>query len=239
MWRFLLNSAVVGVGATLLALILGLPAAYGIARYNSSGWLWRSWWRASCPASATWCPGSSCSRSVKMIGTYPALILAHLMITLPMTIWLMIGFFEDIPKELDEAALIDGCSIFQAFRKISLPLTKPGHRCQRHPELHLLVEQLHVLAGAGEPGHAAAARGRLFVHFVHPGGLGRPQRRRHHRHPARADHDPVRPEAHGARVDAGVGERSNFQSPKSQYPIPNPQYPKKEKRPNEEVRPLV
>jgi multiple sugar transport system permease protein len=48
------------------------------------------------------------------------------MITLPMTIWLMIGFFEDIPSELDEAALIDGCNPWQAFYKIALPLTRPG-----------------------------------------------------------------------------------------------------------------
>ena len=63
---------------------------------------------------------------MKLIGTYSTLILAHLMITLPMTIWLMIGFFEDIPPELDEAALIDGCNPLQAFVRIALPLTRPG-----------------------------------------------------------------------------------------------------------------
>ncbi|MBN1994373.1 MAG: carbohydrate ABC transporter permease, partial [Anaerolineae bacterium] len=64
--------------------------------------------------------------NLKLIGTYYALILSHLLVTLPMTVWLMIGFFEDIPQELDEAALIDGCNLFEAFLKVSLPLVKPG-----------------------------------------------------------------------------------------------------------------
>jgi multiple sugar transport system permease protein len=63
---------------------------------------------------------------LKLTGTYLALILSHLVITLPMTIWMMIGYFEDIPVELDDAALIDGCNQFQAFWKVALPLTKPG-----------------------------------------------------------------------------------------------------------------
>ena len=126
MWRFLLNSAVVGLGATLIALILGLPAAYGIARYHQQRlavWILVA---RILPGISYLVPWFIMFSRLKLIGSYPTLILSHLMITLPMTIWLMIGFFEDIPSELDEAALIDGCTTFQAFYKIALPLTRPG-----------------------------------------------------------------------------------------------------------------
>ena len=126
MGRFLLNSAVVGSGATLLALVFGLPAAYGIARYRQKRLPVAILVARIMPGISFLVPWFIMFSKVKLIGTYPALILAHLLITLPMTIWLMIGFFEDIPKALDEAALIDGCNPFQAFFRVSLPLTKPG-----------------------------------------------------------------------------------------------------------------
>jgi multiple sugar transport system permease protein len=126
MGQFLLNSAVIGFGATLLALVFGLPAAYGIARYRQKRLPVAILVARIMPGISFLVPWFIMFSKVKLVGTYPALILAHLLITLPMTIWLMIGFFEDIPKALDEAALIDGCNPFQAFFRVSLPLTKPG-----------------------------------------------------------------------------------------------------------------
>lgn len=126
MGRFLLNSAVVGSGATLLALVFGLPAAYGIARYKQQRLAVAILVARIMPGISFLVPWFIMFSKVKLIGSYTALILAHLLITLPMTVWLMIGFFEDIPRELDEAAFIDGCNPFQAFFQVSLPLTKPG-----------------------------------------------------------------------------------------------------------------
>jgi len=126
MWRFLLNSTVVGAGATLLALILGLPAAYGIARYKQQRLAVAILVARIMPGISYLVPCVIMFSRLKLIGSYVTLILAHLMITLPMTIWLMIGFFEDIPRELDEAAFIDGCNPFEAFIRIALPLTRPG-----------------------------------------------------------------------------------------------------------------
>jgi len=126
MVRFLLNSAIVGCGATLLALVFGLPAAYGIARYKQKRLPVAILVARIMPGISFLVPWFIMFSKLKMIGSYPALILAHLLITLPMTIWLMIGFFEDIPKGLDEAALIDGCNPFQAFLRVSMPLTRPG-----------------------------------------------------------------------------------------------------------------
>src|SRR2546426_433556 len=62
----------------------------------------------------------------KMIDTYAALILTHLIVALPLVLWVMIGFFEDVPGDLIEAARIDGCSHWAAFLRVALPLAKPG-----------------------------------------------------------------------------------------------------------------
>ena len=126
MSRFLLNSVIIGAGATFLAMLFGLPAAYGIARYRQGRLAVAILVARIMPGISYLVPWFIMFSKVRLIGTYPALILSHLMITLPMTIWMMIGFFEDIPKELDEAALIDGCNPVQAFWRVSLPLTKPG-----------------------------------------------------------------------------------------------------------------
>jgi len=126
MGQFLLNSIIVGAGATILALVFGLPAAYGIARYKQQRLATAILIARIMPGISYLVPWFIMFSKLKLIGTYYALILAHLLITLPMTIWLMIGFFEDIPKELDEAAFMDGCNPLQAFIRVSLPLTKPG-----------------------------------------------------------------------------------------------------------------
>ncbi len=62
----------------------------------------------------------------KLIDTYTALILPHLIVALPLVLWVMIGFFEDVPGELIEAARIDGCSHWGAFVRVAIPLAKPG-----------------------------------------------------------------------------------------------------------------
>lgn len=126
MWDFLRNSAYVAIGATFLGLLFGLPAAYSIAKYKQKKLAIVILVGRIIPAISFLVPWFIMFSHFRLIGTYTVLILSHLLITLPMTIWLMIGFFEDIPKELDDAALIDGCSLFESFVRISLPLVKPG-----------------------------------------------------------------------------------------------------------------
>jgi multiple sugar transport system permease protein len=126
MWQFLRNSAFVAIGATSLGLLFGLPAAYVIAKYKLKLLAIIILVGRIIPAISLLVPWFIMFSYLGLIGTYTVLILSHLLITLPMTIWLMIGFFEDIPKELDEAALIDGCNLFTSFIWVSLPLVKPG-----------------------------------------------------------------------------------------------------------------
>ena len=124
--RYLVNSLIVGTGSTALALALGTPAAYTIAR-------WRQRRLAVLLLTARLMPGVACLvpwymvfRSLGMLDTYGALILTHLIVSLPIVVWLLIGFFEDVPTELEDAGRIDGCSNWQAFRSIALPLVRPG-----------------------------------------------------------------------------------------------------------------
>jgi multiple sugar transport system permease protein len=125
-FTFAWNSLVVAAGSTGLALLLGLPGAYAIARFKRTG-------IALCILTARMAPGIGylipwfiLFTKAKLIDTYTALILTHLIVALPLVLWVMIGFFEDVPGELIEAARLDGCSHWAAFLRVAIPLAKPG-----------------------------------------------------------------------------------------------------------------
>jgi multiple sugar transport system permease protein len=124
--KFTTNSFIVAAAATGLGLMLGLPAAYAIARFRLRGLA--AWVLVSriIPYITFLLPWFLVFTQLRLTGTYVALILTHLIITLPMIVWVMIAFFEDIPVELEEAALVDGLTRFQAFGRIAVPLVAPG-----------------------------------------------------------------------------------------------------------------
>jgi multiple sugar transport system permease protein len=123
---FTFNSLVVAAGSTGLALILGLPGSYAIARYKRTGIALAILTARMAPGIAYLIPWFILFTKLKMIDSYTALILTHLIVALPLVLWVMIGFFEDVPGELIEAARIDGCSNFSAFLRVAIPLVKPG-----------------------------------------------------------------------------------------------------------------
>lgn len=123
---YAINSVVVSVSATVLGLIFGLPAAYSIARWKQSRLAVAILTSRMVPWISFLLPWYLLFAQAGMIDTYAALILTHMIITMPMTIWLMIAFFEDLPAELEDAALIDGCSRLGVFLRVSLPLASPG-----------------------------------------------------------------------------------------------------------------
>lgn len=123
---FTKNSLIVAVSATVIGMLLGLPAAYSIARFKQRGlslWILIS---RIIPYITFLLPLFLVFTRLRMIGSFTALILSHLIITLPMIIWITIAFFEDIPSDLEEAALVDGSSRAGAFVRIILPLVAPG-----------------------------------------------------------------------------------------------------------------
>lgn len=123
---YIWNSLVVATGTTLLGLVVGLPAAYSIAHWKQRGLALTILVARIIPGISYLIPWYILFRNLKMVDTYQALILTHLVVGLPITIWVMIGFFEDVPPDLREAALIDGCTEYGAFWRVAVPLVKPG-----------------------------------------------------------------------------------------------------------------
>lgn len=122
----ILNSFIVAVMSTLIGLLLGLPASYAIARANKSKTSLVILLVRFFPAIAFMLPWYVIFSRLGITDTHLALILSHLLINVPFIVWVMIPYFESIPRELEEAALLDGCRTFSAFRRIILPLTGPG-----------------------------------------------------------------------------------------------------------------
>jgi len=125
-FTFTVNSLVVALGSTGLALLLGLPGAYAIARFKRTGIALGILTARMAPGIGYLIPWFILFTKAKMIDTYSALILTHLIVALPLVLWVMIGFFEDVPGDLLESARIDGCTHWAAFLRIAIPLAKPG-----------------------------------------------------------------------------------------------------------------
>ncbi|HEY8448079.1 MAG TPA: carbohydrate ABC transporter permease [Thermomicrobiales bacterium] len=120
------NSVIVATASTLLSLILGVPAGYGIAKAKSHGLALFVLIARMTPGLSYLIPWFMLFRSLGLNNTLWALIITHLIIGLPITIWVMMGFFEDLHPEIEEAALVDGAGIWSAFRDIAVPLARPG-----------------------------------------------------------------------------------------------------------------
>jgi multiple sugar transport system permease protein len=123
---YTINSVIVSFGATGFALLLGVPAGFGIAKSRATR-------AAALVMIARVTPGLSyliplflLFQWLELSGTLWPIVISHLVITVPIVVWIMIGFFEGLPAELEEAALVDGATIWQAFRHVALPLARPG-----------------------------------------------------------------------------------------------------------------
>jgi multiple sugar transport system permease protein len=125
-FRYLMNSLIIATLSTGLSLVLGLPAAYSIAKYRQSKIGIIILLARMTPFVSYLLPWYIIFRYLKLIDTYTALTLTHLIITLPMVAWLMVAFFESVPAELEDAAMIDGCSRLKTFLIIVLPLVRNG-----------------------------------------------------------------------------------------------------------------
>jgi len=120
------NSLVVSGCATLLALIVGIPAGYGIARLQASRTLVLILIARMTPALSFLIPLFTVFQFLGLNNTLTALVITHLVITVPIVVYVMAGYFETLPRELEEAALIDGGSIISTLRYVALPLARPG-----------------------------------------------------------------------------------------------------------------
>lgn len=129
--QFLRNSVVVALGSTTLSLVTGSLAAYGFARrrYRFSGQrplLLLILVLRMLPGIALGIPLYLLFSRLGLVDRAPALILAHAAIQLPLVVWIMQGFFQEVPVELEEASLVDGSGRLGVLARIVLPLATPG-----------------------------------------------------------------------------------------------------------------
>jgi multiple sugar transport system permease protein len=120
------NSLIVTGTATLFALLVGVPAGYGIARMQAHKAAIVILIARITPGLSYLIPLFLLFQWLGLLGTLVPQIIIHLVVTVPIVIWIMIGYFETTPLELEEAALIDGATRWQVFRHVALPIAKPG-----------------------------------------------------------------------------------------------------------------
>jgi len=127
--RGLLNSLIVAGTVTILTLIIGMVAAYTLARLDFRG---KNFVLAVIivtsmfPGISLVIPLKKLFVNIEWINTYQAMIVPSLSFALPLAVWLLTAFFRQMPRELEQAAMVDGCTPAQAFRKVILPLAAPG-----------------------------------------------------------------------------------------------------------------
>jgi multiple sugar transport system permease protein len=126
---YIQNSIIVTGVATLLSLVLGVPAAYAFSRLRFRG---SNTWASSIlsfrfmPPVAVAIPIFLMIRWLGLVNSYTGLVLPYIAFTLPLVVWIMIGFFDEIPREIDEAAMIDGLTRPVILVRVLLPLVRPG-----------------------------------------------------------------------------------------------------------------
>ena len=127
--RYFFNSLVITLGATGLALALAVFASYGFASFEFPG---KPYWQAFIligqllPTAAIIVPLFITLRVLGLVNTYWGMILIYMIITLPLSVWMLTSYFRAIPRELEEAAIIDGASRVSVLFRIVLPLSIPG-----------------------------------------------------------------------------------------------------------------
>ena len=127
--RYFVNSLVVALGTTVLSVTLAALAAYGFTRFFPDGampFIVFLLFTKMLPETLLIIPYFRLMSELGLLNTYIALILAYSSFALPFSVWMLIGFFRSIPRDIDDAAMIDGASYLQTFFRVILPLTRPG-----------------------------------------------------------------------------------------------------------------
>ncbi len=129
MFQSFANSFIISIGATIISVILAVPASYGIAKYRFRGrkvMLLGFLVTQMLPVAVLLTPMFILFRGMHLYNTAGAAILADATIGIPFSILILKNYFASIPKDLEEAAYIDGCNRFSAFIRVLIPIAKPG-----------------------------------------------------------------------------------------------------------------
>lgn len=123
---YLFNSSVIAVLSTSLSLLIGLPTAYTVSRYQQKKLGLFILVARLMPGVSFLIPWFIIFSKLRLTDTYTVLIASHMLVALPLIVWIMIGFIDDLPYELEEAAMIDGCGQAGTFLRVILPISTPG-----------------------------------------------------------------------------------------------------------------
>ena len=124
--RFIVNSLWLAFASTALSILIGVPAAYSMSRFAMRRSALVVLMARVIPAVSLLVPWYYVFSNLRMVGGFGVLILSHMFVALPLIVYIMMGYFDSLPLELEEAALVDGLTPIGAFQRISLPLSTPG-----------------------------------------------------------------------------------------------------------------
>jgi multiple sugar transport system permease protein/raffinose/stachyose/melibiose transport system permease protein len=127
--RYIINSIIISFCTAIIALVISIFAAYAFSRlkfYGRRHLFIAILLSQLIPITALIIPVYQILRSMHLINTYFGLIISYLTFTVPVSIWMLKGFFDNIPVEIEEAAIVDGCSKLGAFFRVVIPISKPG-----------------------------------------------------------------------------------------------------------------
>ena len=127
--RLIESSLVIALGSAALSLLIGVPCAYALARSRvrwAMGVAYFFLAVRTVPQVATLIPFYLLMRDVGLLGTWWAVILLNATLSCAFVVWMMLSYFQSLPRDIEQAALIDGCSQFGAFWRVALPLVRPG-----------------------------------------------------------------------------------------------------------------
>ena len=124
--KYFINSSIIGITAVVFSLALGLPAAYTIARFQQKKLSVFILIARLMPGISFLMPWYIIFSRLHLMDSYVALILSHMLIALPIVVWIMSSYFETIPIEMEESAMVDGATRQKAFMAIILPVSGPG-----------------------------------------------------------------------------------------------------------------
>ncbi|HLJ58778.1 MAG TPA: carbohydrate ABC transporter permease [bacterium] len=127
--RGFVNTVIVATSTTAIALAVGILGGYGFSRFRFPGrntLLWSVLFTQLFPRVVVIVPFFITLRHLHLMNTLPGLVLVYLMVVFPVSIWLIKGFFDSLPVEIEEAAVVDGCTIPRLLWRIVLPMAKPA-----------------------------------------------------------------------------------------------------------------
>ena len=166
-----LNSLIIGFGATFLTVILGIMAAYAFSRFRvplKNDLMFFILSTRMFPPVAVAIPVFLMYRELGLSDTHLGMIILYTAVNLSLAVWLLKGFIDEIPREYEEAAMVDGYTRFQAFRKVVLPQAQGGNCSDRDLLADFLLERVQLR----DPAHLGSGADRAALHPAHHRGRG-------------------------------------------------------------------